>query len=126
MDPNQVDQTMLPVTIDQGIIGGLGIFAVFFVLAGIFILLIVVFMIFSIVRRYRAAQQAGLDPFAGDIQVMGQVKNSALLAPERSVADRLAEVDQLHAAGTISADELARPGTPSRRSPRTLGDREHP
>ena len=107
MDPNQVDQTMLPLTIDQGIIGGLGIFAVFFVLAGIFILLIVVFMIFSIVRRYRAAQQAGLDPFAGDIQVMGQVKNSALLAPERSVVDRLAEVDQLHAAGTISADELA-------------------
>ena len=36
---------------------------------------------------------------------MGQAKNSAMRAPERSVADRLAEVDALRAAGTISAEE---------------------
>jgi len=80
------------------------------VMVGLFLLLfvsVVVFIIFTWVRRYRAAKNAGLDPFAGDIQLMGAAKDSAMLAPERSVAERLAEVDALRAAGTISADEHA-------------------
>ncbi|MFN8158235.1 MAG: SHOCT domain-containing protein [Candidatus Nanopelagicales bacterium] len=97
--------TDVPLPADEAIVGGLGIMAVLFVLFGIFFLLVVGFIVFSASRRYRAAKAAGLDPYAGDIQLMGQAKNSAMLAPERSVADRLAEVDALRAAGTISAEE---------------------
>ena len=74
------------------------LFAVLFVCA-------VAFIIYSAVRRARAARAAGLDPFAGDIEVMGAVKQSQLLAPDRSMAERLTEIDALLAAGTITQDE---------------------
>ncbi|MFN8169004.1 MAG: hypothetical protein U0S36_09500 [Candidatus Nanopelagicales bacterium] len=76
-------------------------FAVFI----LFFLTVVVLIIVSGVKRYRVSKKVGLDPFAGDIQMMGTVNSSALLAPERSVADRLAEIDQLAAAGQISSEE---------------------
>jgi hypothetical protein len=76
----------------------LGLFALFFIA-------VIGFMIFAVTRRYRAAKNAGLDPFAGDIQVMGKVANSAVLAPQITVEQRLAEVDGLLAAGTITAAE---------------------
>ena len=76
----------------------IGLFALFF-------LMVVGFMIYAVTRRYRAAKNAGLDPFAGDIQVMGKVASSAVLAPQITVEQRLAEVDGLLAAGTITAAE---------------------
>jgi len=84
-----------------------GIMGVFFAVFAVLFVTALGFIIFSAVRRYRAAKDAGLDPFAGDIQLMGAAKDSAMLAPGRSVAERLAEVDALRAAGTISADEHA-------------------
>ena len=72
---------------------------------GLFFVFVVMLMVVSATKRYRAAKDAGLDPFAGDIQLMGAAKDSQLLAPERSVEERLAEVDGLLAAGTISQDE---------------------
>lgn len=77
---------------------GFAVFAVFF-------LVVLVLIVVSAVKRYRAAKQAGLDPFAADVQVMGRVHDSALLAPERSVEERLAEVDQLARTGSISEAE---------------------
>ncbi len=82
-----------------------GIMVALFVLFGVFFLSVVVVMIVTASRRYRVAKESGLDPFAGDIQMMGRVANSQALAPERSVQDRLAEVDALRAAGTISEGE---------------------
>jgi len=108
MDPSGFptdSSTLLPVPGDELIVGGLGIIGVFFVLFGILFVAAIGFIIYSATRRYRAAKEAGLDPFAGDIQVMGKVKDSALLAPEESVEDRLAEIDALRAAGTITAEE---------------------
>lgn len=100
MPDQQLDQIDGPVT--SGLPGAMGFaFALFIV----FFLVVLTLIVVSAVKRYRAAKQVGLDPFAGDIQVMGTVNNSALLAPERSVADRLAEVDQLAASGQISAEE---------------------
>jgi hypothetical protein len=66
---------------------------------------VVVLIIVSARKRYRAAKDAGLDPWAGDIQMMQAAKESQLLAPARSVEDRLAEVDQLRREGKISAEE---------------------
>ncbi|HET8970381.1 MAG TPA: hypothetical protein VFN19_04915 [Candidatus Nanopelagicales bacterium] len=77
---------------------GLVLFAVLFVA-------VLVMIVVSASKRFRAAKRAGLDPFAADVQVMGALANSAALAPERPVADRLAEIDVLHRAGTISGPE---------------------
>jgi len=96
--------TLLPVPADEVVVGGLGIMAFFF---AVFFVVVVGLIVFSATRRYKAAKAAGLDPFAGDVQLMGQAKNSAMLAPERTVAERLAEVDALRSAGTISAEEHA-------------------
>lgn len=92
-----------PVT-DHGmqVFAGMGLLLAVFAL---FFLAVVGFMIFAMTRRYRAAKNAGLDPFSGDIQVMGKVANSAVLAPATTVEQRLAEVDALLAAGTITAAE---------------------
>ena len=57
------------------------------------------------IYRFYAARREGLDPLAGDIELMAAAKDSQLLAPERSMEERLAEVDALLAAGTISQDE---------------------
>jgi hypothetical protein len=90
---------------------GLPGFMIFlFVLFGLFIVGILVAMIYAATRRYRAAKQAGLDPWAGDIQVMGAAKNSALLAPAASDAggDPKARIDRLNALladGTITQEE---------------------
>ena len=64
-----------------------------------------VVVIGTAIYRFFAARREGLDPLAGDIQVMAAAKDSALLAPERSLEERLAEVDALLAAGTITQDE---------------------
>jgi hypothetical protein len=77
---------------------GFAVFAVFFVV-------VLALIVVSAVKRYRAAKAAGLDPFAADVQVMGKVHDSALLAPERSIQERLAEVDELARSGSISAAE---------------------
>jgi hypothetical protein len=99
--------TELPVPTDELVVGGLGIVGIFFIAFAVLFVGAVVLIVVSASRRYRAAKAAGLDPFAGDVQLMGQAKSSAMLAPQRSVADRLAEVDALRSAGTISAEEHA-------------------
>jgi uncharacterized membrane protein len=81
-----------------------------------FIVVVFCAMIYAAVRRYRAAKQAGLDPWAGDIQMMGAAKSSALLAPARgdpatnatAAEDPKARIDRLNALladGTITQDE---------------------
>jgi hypothetical protein len=79
------------------------------ILFGLFVLLFVavfVFIIASAVYRWRAAKRSGLDPLAGDIQLMAAARNSQLLAPADPKA-RLAELDALLADGSISATEHA-------------------
>jgi hypothetical protein len=95
---DQFDQTVT----DSGFPAAIGIAFAFFL---VFLLVVLTLIVVSAVKRYRAAKAAGLDPFAADVQVMGRVHDSALLAPERSVQERLAEVDQLAASGAISATE---------------------
>ena len=64
-------------------------------------------IVVAVVVRWRAAKRQGLDPMAADIQLMGQVHRSALLAAQRPVAERLAELDRLAQQGAISAEEHA-------------------
>lgn len=76
-----------------------------FTIVPVIIVLGFVAVIGTAIYRFFAARRAGLDPLAGDIQLMGAAKDSQMLAPERSLEERLAEVDGLLAAGTITQDE---------------------
>ena len=94
---------------DSGIPGW---FVVLFVLIAIFFVVVIVGIVYGTTRRYRVAKKSGLDPWAGDIQVMAAAKNSTLLAPagDTSAADadpkaRMARLDALLADGTITQDE---------------------
>ena len=85
----------------------------FMTLFWIIFVLIVVGGAATTIYRFSMARKSGVDPIAGDIQLMGKVVNSAVLAPqapraaapEKSATARLAEVDALLAAGTITAAE---------------------
>ena len=76
-----------------------------FAIVPVIIVLGFVFVIGSMIYRFFAARREGFDPLAGDIQLAAKARDSKLLAEDRSVQERLAEVDALLAAGTISADE---------------------
>lgn len=92
----------IDVPADETSVGLVGIlFAVF----AVFFILVVLLMIISAVRRVRVAKEEGVDPFAADIQAMGAVTSSAVLAPDRTIPERLAEVDALHASGAITDTE---------------------
>ncbi len=73
---------------------------------------IVVAIVLAIRRGVRYTQH-GIDPTVADVDLTAKLLRSDLLAaerpeaPERTVADRLAELDRLLAAGTISAEEHA-------------------
>jgi uncharacterized transporter YbjL len=82
------------------------VFAQVFI-AGVMVLfvLIVVFVVISSVKNWRALKKAGVDPLAAQGQLAGQLANSELLAGKQSTEDRLREIDDLHARGVISDEE---------------------
>ncbi|HEX3002821.1 MAG TPA: SHOCT domain-containing protein [Angustibacter sp.] len=90
-------------------IAGFGIvFGIVFVLVTLFIVAVFVIMVVALVKRGRAVREEGLDPLTGDIQLAGQLSRSQLMAPaapQRTVPERLAEVDELLRTGAISAAE---------------------
>ena len=65
------------------------------------------FVIFSIVRNARKAAELGHDPITMQTELAAKALDSQALAPARTLEQRLAEVDALLAAGTISPDEHA-------------------
>ena len=62
---------------------------------------------FMILRNYRAARRAGMNPLTLQTDPAAKLMNSELLAPASSAEDRLAELDGLLARGVISAAEHA-------------------
>ena len=83
------------------------LFAVMFTLvplaiAGVFVLVVV-----SAVRNRRTLRDAGYDPLTVQSQMAVRAMDSQLMAPRRTLGERLAELDALRAAGTISPDEHA-------------------
>lgn len=84
-----------------------GVFSFFFVVVVVFIIGVVVFMVVAITRRWAAVRREGMDPMTADVEMMGRLNRSALLAEDRSVEQRLAELDRLAEAGTISDEERA-------------------
>ena len=80
---------------------------IFFVTFAVLFVGTFAFIIGATVYRWRAAKRSGLDPMAGDIQLMAAARTSQLLAPADPTA-RLAQLDKLLADGTISREEHAK------------------
>ena len=68
---------------------------------------IVLFMALAAARSKRALEAGGLDPLAAEAQLAARAANSQLLAPRRSLEDRLTELDDLRTRGVISVVEHA-------------------
>lgn len=67
----------------------------------------IVTVIVLIVGNIRRARAVGIDPFMANTDLTARLLHADALAPTRSITDRLAELDRLHAAGTITATEHA-------------------
>ena len=80
-------------------------FSVVFGLVVVVVVLGFGFVIFSIVRNAQKASELGHDPLTMQTELAAKALDSQALAPARTVEQRLAEVDALLAAGTISTDE---------------------
>ncbi len=83
-------------------------------LIAVFAILFVGIAIFGViigVRKYRILKDAGTDQFTVDAAIAAKVLRSDVLAPSSPTGDQrpieagLAELDDLHARGVISADE---------------------
>ena len=79
-------------------------FFVLFGLAAVIILIGFVFVGYSMVRGARAAKRAGIDPFTPESVLLAQAVRGRGAQP---LEQRLAELDDLHARGVISAEEHA-------------------
>ncbi len=112
----------VPIGLDPS--AGMGMSSGFATLFAIIVVLVIAGGVAGVVinaRRYRLLRRAGHDPLTVDAAIAAKILDSDLLrsdttrpegadaleAPERSVEQRLAEVDDLHARGVISADERA-------------------
>lgn len=80
-----------------------GVFAVFPI---IFVGVIVVGVVLT-VMNWKKASDAGVNPLTMETEAMTTLIKSKALAPEKTIEERLAELEALHAKGTISAEELA-------------------
>jgi hypothetical protein len=93
------------VPVDFGIVELL--IVVFFVLFVFMFIGIVLFMSVAAARNKRALEAGGLDPLAAEAQLAARAANSQLLAPRRSLEERLTELDDLRSRGVISDEEHA-------------------
>lgn len=80
-------------------------FSIVFVVIAVFIAIVFVFVIVNVVRNVGKARQQGIDPFTAQTDIAAKLLNSDLLSAKKPMGERLAEVDALFAAGTISAEE---------------------
>jgi len=83
-------------------------FVVFFALVVLFIVAVVVAMIVMISRNAAKARELGHDPLTMQTELTARAMDSSLLAPQKSLEARLAELDDLRARGVITAEEHAK------------------
>ncbi len=60
-----------------------------------------------VIMNYRKLKKVGVSGLTAPADLVGKLANSDLLAPSRTIEDRLSELDALLAEGTISRDEHA-------------------
>ncbi|KXO99513.1 hypothetical protein [Tsukamurella pseudospumae] len=82
-------------------------FPIFFGLLGLAIVSVFVAIAVGAVRNNRAAKARGVDLTTLDTELRIQALQSRALGADRSIEQRLAEIDDLAARGVIDADERA-------------------
>jgi hypothetical protein len=65
-------------------------------------------MIVLVSRNAAKARALGHDPLTMQTELAARAMDSSLLAPQKSLEARLAELDELRARGVISAEEHAK------------------
>jgi hypothetical protein len=66
------------------------------------------FTVYAVIRNRNALKQAGFDPITAQVQLASRVMSSELLTPQKTLEQRLAELDDLHTRGVISDAEHTR------------------
>ena len=79
---------------------GLGVFVLLF-------LAVVTLMVVSFTKSRRVLRESGLDPLTARAQIAARVARGPLAAPAQSLAQRLSELDDLHARGMITEAEYS-------------------
>ena len=72
-----------------------------------FILIVWVSVFVTKILSLRKLQKSGVSPITPAADIAGRLANSEMLAPAKSLEDRLANLDELLANGTISKEEHA-------------------
>lgn len=80
-------------------------FHIVFLVVLAIILVAAVFVVVSVVRNIAKAKASGLDPLTLQTDLAAKVMNSDLLASEKPLAQKLADVDALLASGAITPEE---------------------
>ncbi|NQX06738.1 hypothetical protein HQQ82_18215 [Rathayibacter sp. VKM Ac-2856] len=83
-------------------------YSVAFTVVPLVIALVIVLIIVLIVRNVRRSRQLGIDPTTMRTDMAARYLRHGVGPEGTSLTDRLAELDRLRAAGTISAEEHAR------------------
>lgn len=83
-------------------------FFIFFGFAVVFIVGVLVAMVVIISRNAAKARALGHDPVTMQTELAARAMDSGLLAPAKSLEERLAELDGLRARGVITAEEHAK------------------
>jgi cytochrome c-type biogenesis protein CcmH/NrfG len=81
------------------------VFVIVFVVAGLFILAVVAFIVTSVLRSRRVLRDSGLDPLAVPAQLAARFAQGRLATPAKTLEQRLSELDDLRARGLISPEE---------------------
>lgn len=89
--------------------GGMGfVFDAMPVFVGIFFVVFIGILVFSAfvwVRNYKATKNAGMDIFTLETDLATRAAKSQMLAPKKSVEEKLAELESLLSRGIITRDE---------------------
>lgn len=80
--------------------------AMFTIFPVIFVIVLIIGVAIT-VMNWKKASDAGVNPFTMETEAMTTLIKSQALAPEKTLEQRLAALDALHAQGTITAEERA-------------------
>ncbi len=92
---------------DAGLGGFPPLFAVMFVVVGLIVAGVFVMALVGAVRSRKVLRDSGLDPLAAHAQIAARFAQGPLATPEKTLEQRLTELDDLHRRGVISAEEHA-------------------
>jgi uncharacterized membrane protein len=82
-----------------------GTLHIFFLVFIVLFAVAVVVIVTTVIRNIGKARRAGLDPLTMQTDLAARVMNSDLLAAQKPLAQKLADVDALLARGEITAEE---------------------